>query len=386
MSNGKTQALIIVSLVLGASGLGIGTFVMVYELETTGPEGPEGPQGPPGINGTDGEDGLNGTDVPNTYYCSSQQEIEDALITIGTGTGHILITEDITLYSTIYINGGGSYIIEGVGEITLSLNINDETFVITDVESMVLRNMNIDTSSISAPSIQGINITEHDNNLVRIENVRIQGGIARGIYINSENVWIENCIITNMYEGIVMDSGSGNCHVIENTISQLRTNDWDAYAIHLIESSFNILSGNIIYDLDSVEGDTGWMYGIYLEGLSQSNIISNNILCDFYSAGGFVWVLWCTTSASYNSISDNTMYDIYTGYNVVGINIEGNDTSITGNILCITAFNPSNCYGIQITASGSYNVITGNIVDVMSLPNGIIDSGTNNIIGNNVIH
>ncbi|MHA1454186.1 MAG: NosD domain-containing protein, partial [Promethearchaeota archaeon] len=290
MANGKTQALIIASLVVGVLGVGMGTFVMVTELQTPGPEGPPGL---PGLDGTDGNDGvdgidgLNGTDVPNTYYCSSQQDIEDALSTIDTGNGHLIITEDIDLNSSIKIAGGGRYVIEGIGSVTLTLNISDETFLITDVESLVLRDLNIDTSYITAPSMQGINVTEMHDDPVRIENVHIQGGSARGIYINSENVWIENCIITDMFEGIILNS-SAYCHIIDNTIARLRTVDWGAYAMYLIDSSYNILSGNVIFDLNSAPADTGYIYGIYLEGVSQSNVISNNMLYDFYSEGTFV--------------------------------------------------------------------------------------------------
>ncbi|MHA1111076.1 MAG: NosD domain-containing protein [Promethearchaeota archaeon] len=388
MANGKTQALIIASLVVGVLGVGMGTFVMVTELQTPGPEGPPGL---PGLDGTDGNDGvdgidgLNGTDVPNTYYCSSQQDIEDALSTIDTGNGHLIITEDIDLNSSIKIAGGGRYVIEGIGSVTLTLNISDETFLITDVESLVLRDLNIDTSYITAPSMQGINVTEMHDDPVRIENVHIQGGSARGIYINSENVWIENCIITDMFEGIILNS-SAYCHIIDNTIARLRTVDWGAYAMYLIDSSYNILSGNVIFDLNSAPADTGYIYGIYLEGVSQSNVISNNMLYDFYSEGTFVYVIWCRPSASYNTISDNVIYNVYTGFYVEGITLEGDDTSITGNILEISASNPANCYGIYIKASGSYNAITGNVVNVMSVPNGIVDSGSGNIIGNNVIH
>ena len=388
MANGKTQALIIASLVVGVLGVGMGTFVMVTELQTPGPEGPPGL---PGLDGTDGNDGvdgidgLNGTDVPNTYYCSSQQDIEDALSTIDTGNGHLIITENIDLNSSIIIDGGGRYVIEGIGQVTLALNISDETFLITDVESLVLRDLNIDTSYITAPSMQGINVTEMHDDPVRIENVHIQGGSARGIYINSENVWIENCIITDMFEGIILNS-SDYCHIIDNTIARLRTVDWGAYAMYLIDSSHNILSGNVIFDLNSAPADTGYIYGIYLEGVSQSNVISNNMLYDFYSEGTFVYVIWCRPSASYNIISDNVIYNVYTGFYVEGITLEGDDTSITGNILEISASNPANCYGIYIKASGSYNAITGNVVNVMSVPNGIVDSGSGNIIGNNVIH
>jgi len=63
-----------------------------------------------GEPGEDGDDGKDGTDVPiveepeNIYYCSSQSEIEGALDTISTGHGTLIITENITLSSTIDID------------------------------------------------------------------------------------------------------------------------------------------------------------------------------------------------------------------------------------------------------------------------------------------
>ena len=64
MANNKSNALMIISLVIGAFGVGLGTFSIIrYEI-IEGPEGPQGLQGDPGvdgINGTDGDDGVNGT-------------------------------------------------------------------------------------------------------------------------------------------------------------------------------------------------------------------------------------------------------------------------------------------------------------------------------------
>ena len=92
----------IIAIIIGAAGVGLGTFsVANFQIL----EGPQGPQGEPGddgqegidgidgVDGINGIDGLNGTDGinPPFYCCSSQSEIEEALDTIGTGYGTILL-------------------------------------------------------------------------------------------------------------------------------------------------------------------------------------------------------------------------------------------------------------------------------------------------------
>lgn len=63
MSNGKGNALAIIALIIGASGMGIGAFSLIRFQIVTGPEGPsgdDGADGVDGVNGTDGSDGLDG--------------------------------------------------------------------------------------------------------------------------------------------------------------------------------------------------------------------------------------------------------------------------------------------------------------------------------------
>ncbi len=387
MSNGKGTALIIAALVVGTAGLGVGVFSVIQYEQVEGPQGPpgidgiNGIDGIDGVNGTDGVDGKNGTDIPNTYFCSTQQELENALISIGTENGQIFITDDISLSSSIEIGGGGSYLIQGIGDVTLSYGISDEIIVVTDVQSLVLQDFSIDTSSITALDLQGINITEQDNDPILIENVKISGGWGRGIYINSENVWIENCLFTYMDKGIWLDSGSGYCHIKDNTMSHFGMSGVNPTGIHVADSSYNILSGNIIKDLVGYPGDTGNMYGIYIEGSSINNVICDNILHDFSTLNNMV-VIYVLPSALSTIISNNVIYDIYTDSTAYGIYITANGCSITSNCLEISAAGAD--FGISI--SGSNNVITGNSVDIGTLINGIVDSGTSNIIGNNVIY
>ncbi|MBN2154691.1 MAG: hypothetical protein JW776_01425 [Candidatus Lokiarchaeota archaeon] len=61
MSNGKINALVIISLIIGASGLGIGVFSVLRFQVVEGPQGDPGADGTDGTDGVDGLDGINGT-------------------------------------------------------------------------------------------------------------------------------------------------------------------------------------------------------------------------------------------------------------------------------------------------------------------------------------
>ncbi|MHA1109873.1 MAG: collagen-like triple helix repeat-containing protein [Promethearchaeota archaeon] len=60
-SKGKVNALSIIALIIGASGLGIGAFSIIRFQLVEGPIGPEAPEGPPGDDGSDGSNGIDGT-------------------------------------------------------------------------------------------------------------------------------------------------------------------------------------------------------------------------------------------------------------------------------------------------------------------------------------
>ncbi len=60
-SKEKVNAMSIIAIIIGASGLGIGAFSVIRFQLVVGPTGPEGPEGPPGDDGTDGIDGIDGT-------------------------------------------------------------------------------------------------------------------------------------------------------------------------------------------------------------------------------------------------------------------------------------------------------------------------------------
>ncbi len=187
-------ALAIIGVIIGAVGLGLGAFSTI-QVQTGAPQGAPGDDGDDGDDGDKGDKGDDGEDEPvgeepaNLYYCSSQSEIEGALDTIGTGHGTLIITENITLSSTINLDGGGRYIIRSAGPITLNRNASDETFNVSNVQSLTIEDLIIDASNITSVSISGIYIDEGNDNPVYIQNVQIGGSSeGRGVEIRSENV------------------------------------------------------------------------------------------------------------------------------------------------------------------------------------------------------
>ena len=105
------------------------------------------------------------------YYCSTELELNNALNSIGTGSGTIYITNSITLSSTININGGGSYIIQGYGKGTVIGCTGDQN--IFDVQNAIyckIQNLKIDTSNMTVHN-RIININEVNDNPIYIENI-----------------------------------------------------------------------------------------------------------------------------------------------------------------------------------------------------------------------
>jgi hypothetical protein len=102
MSKRKGNALVIISLIIGASGLGIGVYSIIRFQVV------RGPQGDPGTNGIDGVDGRNGTlnnivgvwesinGGPNIAYVLTFEDIqvnESNFFTLTNGNASITLTQ-----------------------------------------------------------------------------------------------------------------------------------------------------------------------------------------------------------------------------------------------------------------------------------------------------
>lgn len=317
----------------------------------------------------------------NVYYCSSQSEIEDALDTIETSHGAIIITKNIMLNSTININNGGNYIIQGAGTVTLNRNASDETFSITNVQSCTIKDLIIDTTNITSSSMQGIYINEGNNNPVYIQNIQIHGGNGRGILVISENVWIQNCVIYDIKIGILLAIGSLYCHILDNSIFAVNPSTGYAYGIYADMAESLTISGNVIYDVAVSAGAEA--SGISLES-SYSSTISNNVVRDISSSSGNAIGIY--TNGLFDSISGNVVNEISSISGVAyGMWLFGGASAINGNGVSDIRSSSVDAYGIRFSFISS--TITGNVIaNVFPLSGygyGIYGFGNNNVIVGN---
>ncbi len=320
MKERNLMVLALLGVIIGASGLGFGTY-SIMQIQTGALDGDDG---------DDGDDGVDWQALSEVHYCSSQSEIVNAINKIGTGHGTIIITKNITLSSTISIDDGGHYIIRSEGPVTLNRNANAETFLVTNVQSLTIKDLIIDASDITSTTISGIEINEANNNPVYLQNIKICGDSeGRGIYVNSENVWIQNCIIKSFRFGIYIDDYSAYCHIFDNSILEMNPSSGSAYGIYSTESEYNMISGNLIHDID-VTG-TYSVCGILLSKSYYSNTVTGNIIKSISSAGGIVYGI-SLASSRHIAATGNTLYDL-NGATEYGIYVDGRYNAVVGNVL-----------------------------------------------------
>ena len=105
----RRSAILIIALILVASVTGIGVYSTMLAFQTEATKGDDG-------NDEDYRVETSPKKIkPPIYYCTTGSEIQAAINKIGSSSGTIIIINDITLDATIWINRGGSYIIEGAG-------------------------------------------------------------------------------------------------------------------------------------------------------------------------------------------------------------------------------------------------------------------------------
>ncbi|MFX0138138.1 MAG: right-handed parallel beta-helix repeat-containing protein [Candidatus Hodarchaeota archaeon] len=363
MGSGKLSAIAFIAIILGAVGAGVGGYAAVVML--TG--------GADGDDGDDGDDGAAGTTttinkIEGTYPCASEAEINNAITAIGTGFGKILITKNITISATIDVDGGGSYIIEGVGLPTIESGGNFRVFYITDADSCIIRDLILDGSAITG-GLSIIYIDEIIDNPILIDNVRILNGPSSiGINIYSNDVTVKNSIIIGAIRAIslltVDDTKIYNNEILDCSMNGIYMNDGD---------------NGLIYNnyIDVMYGD----YGIYfLE--SDVNVFSYNIIKNFDYEG-----IYIDTGSAYNDIIGNQISDSASysyGANRTCILIQGDDNEVIDNscINCKNSAGSNYGHGIYLTSSAvSNNIVGNNLIDNdISLCNlGI----SNTVYGNN---
>ncbi len=408
MGENSLKVLSFLAIIIGASGLGFGTYSLM-QVQSGAVKGDEGD------DGDDGSDGITTYRYVNfsKYLCSSELEIINALNDIGMESGIITIIDNITLSNKININGGGSYIIQGQGASTIiDCGFDRTAFEITDAESCTIQNLKIDALDLFSILTKIIYIDESSDNPIYIENVEIIGDTLNGIgiSINSNNVWIRDCYISGVYRGISQLSGNIKAHINGNTLydcNYVGIEVWGTYneicgnivdygpdfAISCHES-WNTISNNIISNCQTgihVQGDDNTIgnnilntintgAGIYING-DQNTISGNQVSNADY---GGVYLL----TSSYCVVSGNTITDIndFASFNITGIGLDSNCdyNTISGNgCFCCRNTGSGDGYGFFISDyTCDDNTLVGNTTYDNDIP--ILNKGTyTSISGNN---
>ena len=143
-------------------------------------------------------------------------------------------------------------------------------------------------------------------------------------------------------------------------------------------SNFNVIYNNTVHYKDVLP--TSWAYGIQVMG--SYNVIKANKVIGAYRG--------ISTAGSYNNITDNMIINV-TGadYNHLGVETGGEYGIVAANSSYVSG---NTIIGSKIIATGagisgiSGSVIENNIVNVTKNGRGIVASGSNVIIRNNVIN
>ncbi|MGM0469695.1 MAG: hypothetical protein ACQERB_12910 [Promethearchaeati archaeon] len=297
-------------------------------------------------------------DVP-IYYCASEEEINDALADIGSGSGTITIIEDIILNSSISINGGGSYVLQGIApSINIDCNGDRTALQIETSSSCVIRDLTINATDITSNTRSSISVYE---TLTFIENIRIFGDEDRkgiGISIYDDNVWITNCYISQLYYGIRTLS---NSHISDNTI--LYCDADNGKGIYLDEGYSTCGNNYVAYCFIGIT-------------IRYKCTVSNNILIGNTFRG--IRVIFHD-----NTISGNIIQGLIFDSGIFGIEITGNNNIIMGNKIYYSNTGTGSRGGIWLFMGSYNNSIIGNTIQ--SCDTAIRDQGTNSYIINNNI-
>jgi parallel beta-helix repeat protein len=246
--------------------------------------------------------------------------------------------------------------------------LSDNTiFNITDIAG-IGSGIYVDSShnnTLSRNTIYGYNAMEH-------YGIEVDSG--------TNNTIIDNTIFGCYYGGIYL--GSTSTH---NTLSANTIHHCDYAGISIITSSFNLITGNYIFDLGSRTGIGVWgssdnntldsnqvsncSNGISVQFSYNTTIVKNSI--SDCSANGISLGTSSTNVLSGNFISNCSQYSIFLDsscnsntltYNTVyngeddGIHLySASNNTISYNIV----YNHTN-YGLYITGSSSYNIVTWN--------------------------
>jgi thermitase len=248
-------------------------------------------------------------DYPTIQMAINNAFDEDTiLVRNGTYSENIVVNKSVSLVgedaSTTTIKGDG---IRDIVRITAS-NANFSSFKVTE-----------NIANVSNDERRAIN-------LVHSSGHNISGNI-----IENGGVW-----------GILVVSSNSNV-ISENTILPNLKNVYQHMGIMLRESSYNIISCNVI-----TENKHGGMYGIALVAASH-NVVANNQIRDFrlssiYFDGPLIYPTPCTSNIIADNLMSGSTYGVYSYYST-------NNNSICRNLVI------GNQVGVYFYSSNSRNNI-----------------------------
>lgn len=356
MSNGKGIAIGLIVIILAGAGLGIiGYNYFFAPTQTSGmPDNNESPQYP---------------NENNTYYCSSETELREALNKTGSANGKIYLINDINISDTIEIDGGGKYEISGLGAITITVEGEFNGFEILNATSCVIKNMEIYGPHIDSTITDLIYISEVNNNPIYVQNVELRGSDAlyggTGIDTDSRHIWIQNCLFESLTHGIYAEEDY--IHIVHNTfvginylfaraisvgslfgaVIEGNIINYCQHGIHMTQSSTNSISNNIIKRVE--------VRGIYLSDSNTNSITGNIISTALPAPFGIVYGIQLSGTSMQNTINGNTIYDINPSGIGDGIFLDSNteENIVIGN-------NLGNIKDDYIDDKGTSNTIINN--------------------------
>lgn len=282
------------------------------------------------------------------YPGDSIQDMVTLILAAGGGTillmdgTHDLAGTPITIddgagTKTLRIIGQGVNSIIDIGGDSSCFDVDGE-----QIGHLTLKDFAIDANDLTTNTVRIISIDESNNNPIIIDNVTIYGdGVnGAGIYIDSQNVLVKNCRITDIRIGIIFQIGNASYGNANNNWIQGMT-----LGGILIDggSDYCTIKDNHIEDC---------LTGIDCEG--QYFLIEGNRIIDSGATAIYV------DEDGHGSIIDNTIYDFV----IYGIYINASHITCTSNLIEFSNVNSavSNA-GIYIHADSTYIATTGNVID-----------------------
>lgn len=317
------------------------------------------------IEENDGEESI---ELKNVYYCSSEEDIHNAVNEIGNGSGNIIIIESFILMTKISLNQEAHYVIEGLAGITISPIAGQIAIEIGDVRSCIINNLVINASRATGTNDAIIYVSGTEQSPITLQNIAIIGDAdCRGVGIEaaSGNLFIDGCRFQDLNRGIHLRTSNSR-------IQGCYFNNIAERAVYLSDEDGNIVDGNTIEIVSQ---------GIY--STSNHHVISNNFITKINLEGIRLSGVYSNSVTGNRIFADNSVSSIDSIYGIYIVGTSSRSNAITGNIVT-NIYNQGTGIGYAIyLVSGTDNVIVGNSFWANE-EDTVQDGGTGNIIANNI--